>query len=343
LWNIDYNAANAIFLGYLLLGPKYDELCDNIRNDNIQKNIDGYSIRQTIGLFINKYENELKNVVSNKIVYAEVGDVKSMDLHTLTTAFELLPLKTKNEDHKIFLTSVISVFATKLFEDNHSDDYALKHRLLNKCAYFIISSTKEEIETNIRPFIDKFNDSRETADFLQEFILVEDRLNSYDGFWTVWNACYEKIVTICNKDKHYANEVLCNYLLAWPYWKEDAKEWHTLKEREKSFYGKVVADMRHHPAILYSIVKILTDIGSKYIDEGIIWISSIIATNNKLELGELEANTIYYLENVVRKYILTNRQKVKKNVQVKNQILVILNYLVEQGSTTGYMLREDIL
>jgi len=39
LWKIDFDAAHTIFLGYLLLKTKYNELRDDIRKENHQKNI----------------------------------------------------------------------------------------------------------------------------------------------------------------------------------------------------------------------------------------------------------------------------------------------------------------
>jgi hypothetical protein len=65
--------------------------------------------------------------------------------------------------------------------------------------------------------------------------------------------------------------------------------------------------------------------------------------NNQLTPEELEIDTIYYIENFIRRYILTHRQSIKKSLQIKNQVVVILNFLVEKGSVTGYLLRENIL
>ena len=349
LWEIDFDAAHTIFLGYLLLKPKYDCLSDEIRKENSQKNIYEFPETQVLERFAKKYENELGKIASNKITYAELGDLKKLDLKTLTTAFELIPLKTENEDHKKFINIIFPVFSKKLFqnEDHSKEDYnySLKTRFLEKFVYFILNSTKDKIKTYIKPFVDNFDSSRDGAQFFQEFISVEDRLNKYEEFWTVWNMFYDKIVEIYKKQRthYYTEETLNNYLLAWPYWKETAKEWHTLKEREKSFYKKVVEDIGHHPSVLYSISKILCEIGSNYIDDGIFWIGDILQKNNQLISEELETDTIYYIENVIRRYILTNRQTIKKSLQIKNQVIVILNFLVEKGSVTGYLLRENIL
>ena len=320
-------------------------LKDEIRKENYQKEIYKFSPGQVLERFIKKYENELEKIASNRITYDELDNLEKLDLETLKTAFELLPLKTKNEDHKKFLNVIFPLFSKKIFLDYDRVDYTLRVRFLDKLAYFILNSTKDEIETYIKPFVDNFRPSREMAEFFQKFISIEDRINKYEEFWTVWNIFYDKIVLTCKNlnSQHYTKEFLHNYLLAWPYWREDAKEWHSLKDREKLFFKKVAKDMGHHPSILYSLSKILNDIGSNFIDEGIIWISDILQKHNQLISEKLETNTIYYIENIVRRYILTNRQQIKTTIQLKNQIITILNFLVEKGSITGYLLREDIL
>jgi hypothetical protein len=52
---------------------------------------------------------------------------------------------------------------------------------------------------------------------------------------------------------------------------------------------------------------------------------------------------VYYLENLMRGYVLSNRHKVRTMLQVQQQVLTILNFLLGKGSATAYLLREDIL
>ena len=126
-------------------------------------------------------------------------------------------------------------------------------------------------------------------------------------------------------------------------WKEDAKEWHTLKSTDKKFFKEVSQKIGHCPSTLYALAKLLNGIGSSYINDGIIWISDIIEKNNDLEGKKLETNTIYYIENLIRIYIYKNRENIKKTISLKQKILIILDFLIEKGSVVGYMLREDIL
>lgn len=345
LWNISFEDAHSIFLGYLLLAPRYNDVRERIHKENYQKQIYETSKEQILEIFLKDYKKEIEKIILNKIKFEGLDKLEQLELDILKTAFELLPLRTKNEDHKKFLNIIFPIFSKKLFMDNDRVDYTLKHRFLKKLAYFILTSTKDEIKTYLKPFVENFSASSEMADFFEEFVSAEDRLNQYEEFWIVWDIFSEKIKEICKKNHlyHYAKKIIHNYLLAWPYWKEDAKEWHTLKEREKLFFKKVADELGHCPPVLYSISKILNDIGSKFIEDGIDWISNILQKNENLLSAELETNTIFYIENIVRKYVFVNRQKIRTNQQTKKKVIVILNFLIENGSITGYLLREDIL
>jgi hypothetical protein len=95
--------------------------------------------------------------------------------------------------------------------------------------------------------------------------------------------------------------------------------------------------------VFYSLAKLLNQIGSSFVEDGVAWISGIIERNPELASVELEVNTIYYLENLARGYVLSNRHKVRTTPQLQQQVLAILNFLLEKGSATAYMLREDVL
>lgn len=345
LWEINFEDAHSIFLGYLFLKPKYNDIREQVRKENFKKRLYTISEDQILKIFLRRHKEELERIVSNKITYCDLGNLIDFDLKTLETAFELLPLRTKNEDHKEFINAIFPIFSKKLFINEDKVDYTLKQRFFEKLAYFILTLKKDEIEIYLRPFINNFSNSRDMANLFQKFISVEDRLNQYEEFWIVWNSFYEKIVETCRMESsyHYTKEIVHNYLLARPYWKENAKEWHTLKEREKKFFKKVAEDIGYHPSVLYSLSKILNDIGSNFIEDGILWISDILKKDANLFSGELEINTIYYIENIVRRYILKYRQKIKTIPKIKNEVIVILNFLTERGSVTGYLLREDIL
>lgn len=345
LWEISFEEANSILFGYLLLKPKYEELRQKIRQEKYKKNIYELNENEIIEIFLEENETDLQKVVENKLSLNDVGDIEQLDLFILKTAFQLIPLKTTHKEHKQITKTIVSTFAKELLSKKREDkvDYTVRHDFLKQLAYFVLTSSEQDITNYLKPFIDNFNSSEAIADLFQEFILAEDILANYDNFWDVWNLFYEKVIELCKNGDKFRENIIESYLFARIPRKETTTDWHTLRETDKIFFEKISANIGHCPSTLFSISKLLNGIGGKYLNNGISWLSKMLNDNENLLKDELETDTIYYLENVVKKYIYKNREKIKKMKKLKQEILIILYFLIEKGSVVGYMLRENIL
>ncbi len=350
LWDIDHSTAEAILITYLLLEPKYRDSRSELRKADMESGVYQHSEKRVIEHFLGKHESLLEEVLSDCSKFEELGDLSTYNLDALTTAFELVQLNPAGSFSKRFINNLFPIVAPKLFaQDQYTDDerqspYVL-NRLRHKLAFYVLSSPVDEIPDLISPLVENFQISDGAAEFFSEFVSTENRLGSYEAFWVVWHAFYSPIVVYCNlqMSSHYVSGILHNYLLAWPYWKPEAKEWRSLKDREKDFFEKIAAELGNHPAVLDSLAKLLNEIGSTFLREGITWISNMICNNPDLSSAKLETNTLYYLENLVRRFALLNHKLIRSSTVVRNQLLVILDFLVERGSITGYLVREDIL
>ena len=236
----------------------------------------------------------------------------------------------------------------KLFSSNKlQNSYELKIQFLDNFSNFILTLDSKEIKLYIKPFLDNFEKIRiqEFQEyFFSSFISTVDKTYQYENFWIVWNLFYPKIVEMLQKDiSDFDRIIIYNYLLAGPLWKKDTKDWFILIHREKLFFKKVSEDIGHHPTVLDSISKFLNEIGSYFIDDGILWISDIIKNNPNLSKISLEINTVFYMENILRIYVFKNHQKIKTKSYIRQQILIVLDFLVEKSSEVAYQLRENIL
>ena len=109
------------------------------------------------------------------------------------------------------------------------------------------------------------------------------------------------------------------------------------------FIKSVSENIGYHPSVLYSVSKMLNNIGSSFISEGVILISNMLSKYSEYSSIKLEENTSCYLENLLRKYVYEQRDTIKKNKILKKKTLVVLNFIIEKGSTIGYILRETII
>ena len=348
LWKTNPQDANALFLGYLHLQPVYEKLCETILRENRKKGTHEFHHFTAIQRFAAEYEQEIAQVLGNELTPDQFSPPAVANIDVLVTAFLLLPLGTKELHHKAFVIKLTAMMAKRVKRSNRRDDeqvdYTTRHRFLQKFAHFVLSADRADIQAYVQPLVDNFKTIDYTEDIFHEFVSAEDKLNKYDVFWEVWELFYPCILALCQRSTYFhSSSTVHNYLLAWPYWRKGAKEWYSLKDREKGFFQRVAGDIGSHPAVLYSLAKLLNEIGSGFASDGIFWVSEILKCGVNLSDEKLETNTIYYLENLVRGFVLRNRHKVRTTPQIKAAILVILNFLIERGSVTAYLVREEVL
>lgn len=347
LWVAHFNDAQSLLFGYLLVKPRYDSYMEMARQKNYKKGIYEYDYNKLKESFLEENKGLFENIIENKVMLSDVESFEEIDLDTLNVGFRLILQTSANQDQKVIVKNIVSSFAQKLNVENRDDkiDFSVKHDFLEKYAYFVLSSPKDEILYLLNPFIENFKASENTSELLKQFVFAEDRLNTQDNFWFVWDAFKERVFKACEGGERYGyvDDIVQSYLFAKCPWKETSKDWHSLQDNNKPFFHEISLKMGHCLSTLYSISKLLNDIGSNFLDDGVIWIFNILDKNKAFKNDRLHENTIYYIESLIRKYIFINREKIKKTKSIKNKILVILDFLVVEGSVIGYMLRESIL
>ena len=345
LWEQNSKFAQSILFGYVKLKPIYKNTVEEIRKKQGWGRISKSSILEKL--------NKTNADCSFENTSFDINKISALDIHALDIVLQLIPSNTKDKIHLDIYARTLPSLASQLLKDRRSykddsgDDtniYVLRQHIFKNFAYFILQREISEIDAFLKPFVNSFSSTEETAAFISELVRAEDYLYKHEQFWHIWNYLYPKIKELCETSRSYhIKEILINYLFAWRWWGEGIEEWRSLKRENLSLYTNVSKEMGNIPAVLYSIVKVLNSIGAKFQDEGVEWIHTIVSNNKSLPLGDLESNTLYYLEKFLRKYVFINRQRIKEEIKLKNKIIPILDFMIERSSIHGYLLRESIL
>ncbi|MEZ4933844.1 MAG: AVAST type 4 anti-phage nuclease Avs4 [Saprospiraceae bacterium] len=321
LWEQNPKVAQSILFGYIKFKPIYKNIIAQKRKEIHWGRIPKSSILE---------ELENKNADFNfENISFDINDITSLDIHDLEIVLQLIPSNTKDITHLDIYAKSLPLLASELLKDKRSYEhdsgdasniYLLRRNIFKKFSYFILEREKSEIDVFLKPFIDSFSSTEESAALIEEIVSAEDYLNKYEQFWYVWNSLYPKIKELCvNPRSYHLKEIIINYLLAWRWWREGVEAWRSLKSENLSLYTDASKEIGNIPAVLYSIVKVLDSIGSNFKNEGIDWIHIIVSSNRSLNLNDLESNTLYYLEKFLRKFIFINRQKIKEEIRLRSQ------------------------
>lgn len=344
LWDADYCITKMILYTYAQIRIKIYNLIS--------------SLRDVCGYYPMINENKIQEIVSEELNNMSVDnetdvtqlDFDNLDLEDHEILLKLIPAKTEDilllNLHKKVINKIFSqIFQQEnLQKDQHRNYYRLRLNIFRTYSHFILNRKNTVISDFLKPMINNLSLTEETSEFIRTIINVQWEINKKKEFWIVWNDIYPKIKSMSNYGKnHYLEEIIINYLLAWKWWGEDQKEWNGLSFDNKDFYEKCSRELNNIPATLYSISRILNNIGSCFFNEGIYWLYNIISAEKIDILGNLESDTLFYLEKYMRKFIYENKQLIKMDSRLKSIVIEILNWMIELASVHAYLLRESIL
>lgn len=334
---------NSFIVAYLLLKPNYDELVTS--NYYGQKRVSKQDLLEN---FFQSNEEIVEKFISDELKIS-ANEIERTELDVFVVAFKMI-VTFKSTIKKEFTQKIIEILCKNIFNKiNDKVDYDVKQQFIDNYALLILKADKSNIQFYLQPLIDSFKPTEEITTLLTQLIYSQDNINNYDNFWYIWELLENNIIDICKDGEKYHNvdKIVKVYLLAWgrygSLWKDTAKEWHSLKNKDIKFLKQLTKKIGHCPSVVYSISKLLTGIGSAYLNEGISWLADLLKNNSNLSNEKHEPDTVFHLENLTKKYIFLQSMKIKKDKKTKDDILIILNFLVERGSAVGYMLREKVL
>ena len=245
-----------------------------------------------------------------------------------------------------FIEEIIRIISQQLLSRDREErlDYTDKHEFSKHYAHFILHLENDKKDIFLKYFTDDFILNEGMADLLKEFVSAEDSLNMPESFWHVWNRFKDHIVESINSKgwQHDKERIIKSFLFAGTSWKDDAMAWHTFSPENKVFFSDLSGKIGGESSFIYSLSKLLCGVGSEFLDDGIYWFSNAIKTFDIDLSQDKSGNTLFCLEKYMRRYLFKNHDKVRQTPSLRAQSMIVLDFLVEQYSITGYMLREDI-
>lgn len=266
----------------------------------------------------------------------DVDIVYTLQLHDLEVLLSLMSGHSVQPVFQVIAEKIMQIASRLLINEDDRFDPA-NPSIYKRCADYILTSEDVPIENLLRPFMENLRNSRDGEMFISEFVTAATEIQDRSLFWNIWHMLYTPILSI--KEGRYKDKIIEEYLLAGEY--QNVRQWYDLKDN-LWLYENIAKDLGNTPIILYSISKV-GDTGIIPIDKLIDLMLLIIEDNPILDLRRKEQSTILYMERIFRRYIGDNKISIKRNVELKKKLILILTFMLERGSVHGYLLRESIL
>ena len=346
LWKDEPEFMKSLYIGYLVIAQTYRDVQRRLREEAYKRHkheIDKYDFDQKL---FEELEAVTKCLKEETITESVIDNIESIDNDILITAFQLTPLNGEYMESVPFIEAIIRIVSQQLLSRDREErlDYSFKHEFLKHYASFILQLGNDKKDRYLKYFTDNFILKEDIADLLNEFVSAEDKLNTPDSFWYVWDRFKDHIVDSIDsqgwrRDKEH---IIQSFLFAGIPWKDEAMSWHTFSPENREFFSDLSGKIGGESSFIYSISKLLCGIGSDFLDDGIYWISHAIKTFSIDLSQDKSGNTVFCLERYMRRYLFKNHDKVRRTPILRAKSMVVLDFLVEQYSITGYLLREDV-
>lgn len=151
-------------------------------------------------------------------------------------------------------------------------------------------------------------------------------------FWSLWSHFFT-----CVKESGIA--YFAQNLLLSIEWKDEAVDWEVLKGK-KDLYKEMVEILG--PNSPYSVVNVLSSVGDKeFLPDGLSWMLSIYRKYPNVSYHLILHQEI--AERFIQRLFYNHITEIKKNKQLMNDYLWLLNLMVDFGSSDAYLFRENVI
>ena len=177
------------------------------------------------------------------------------------------------------------------------------------------------------------------ARFVETLILRGEVASGKSSFWHIWRAIAGRIVDIRRSSDSSAHSPadaeLVDKMLFNIGWTDDPRKLPLLMGNEDDV-NRFVENLPATPSVLRSFTHYLYSVGDSALPEAL----AVVA--NRLQAGGmLDESAVFYLVTTLKRHMYDQSQSLKTDPTLRNATLIILDRLVEAGSSAAYKMRDD--
>jgi hypothetical protein len=227
-------------------------------------------------------------------------------------------------------------------ERDHGSEAALSECLQT----FVMRTSYESARSVVEPLligIDRH--PREIQWVIQGLTGIEDRSPNTPHYWRVWELFANGVrgarwVSGLSDDHPIGNEVLSAVFLS-SWWKENTRHWRSLEGHAHHVHGLFEA-LPPSWVVLDSYIRFLYHVGERSLPE------TFVSIANSLRVGDTErmltdSNTIFLLEVLLKRHVYGKPLALKRDRDIRQAVLYLLDALVENGSAAAFRMRDDFV
>lgn len=225
-------------------------------------------------------------------------------------------------------------------------DHGFTHDCLTRITGFVLKVDGGRALSVCEPLLEAVgNHPRELVVFLQWLVLREDYSAGETSFWSVWQAFANRICGapwLAQLDSKYGRgRELVGAIFLGHDWKDGVRHWQRL-EGNAHRVNQLASRLAGSSRVLEAYAGFLHDVGESCLPKAFTIVADSLKAGDATEM--LASNdSVFYLEALLRRYVYGEPLKLKEDPVVRAAVLLILDLLVEAGSSASYRMRDDFV
>ena len=227
-------------------------------------------------------------------------------------------------------------------ERNHRTESAQMMLLEN----FVLRTAGPDAANILKPIVDAVDRHPDKVHwFLVGLIGVEDLQPNTAQFWMLWKLFADK-VRRSNwlariDDEHASGREMLSAIFLGTWWKKEVRHWRSLEGHAENI-NMLFDDLPTSSRVLNGYVRFLHHVGEQSLPQAFIRIM------NRLQQGDhrqmlRNGNTVFLLELLLQRYVYGRPLELKRQNDLRNAILGLLDLLIENGSSAAFRMRDDFV
>ena len=129
------------------------------------------------------------------------------------------------------------------------------------------------------------------------------------------------------------------FLTSW--WKDDVRHWRSLEGHADQVHALFEA-LPPSAAVVDDYMRFLYHIGARSLPEAFVRVANSLARGDTHAMLA-KSKTVFHLEVLLQRHVYGRPLELKRDISVRQAVLVLLDILVENGSSAAFRMRDDFV
>jgi hypothetical protein len=228
-------------------------------------------------------------------------------------------------------------------QDRHHEAESALTVLLER---FLLRTPLAAATTILQPILDAVDrHPHEVHWLLRGFIEAEARQPNTPQFWSLWMLFADKV-----RCADWLSEIDCEHvsgpemvyaIFLGASWKDEIRHWRSL-EGYAGHVHSLFEDLPPSSTVLDDYLRFLYHIGEQSLPGAFTRIAKRLQQGDPVQMLK-KGNTVFLLEALLQRHVYGRPLELKRNSDLRDAILLLLDLLVEQGSSAAFRMRDDFV